>query len=163
MTCRMMGCMPVLVMFIGFDGELVDYPFTITVEHVPLNLVPVFIDDVFQDVYLSKAVDDKDILDTNNVNENLDISIANITSVAENKKYEFTPKGEAGKSFSIEGIPSWAVFDPEIGLVSGTPSYTDEGDYSFTITGYGFNGEEPESVTVDLTVEHTNAPPTIKP
>ncbi|WP_019026047.1 putative Ig domain-containing protein [Colwellia piezophila] len=146
----------------GFDGELVDYPFTITVEHVPLNLVPVFVNDVFQDAYLSTETNEQDDPNTHNVNENLDISIANITTVAEDKKYEFTPKGEAGKSFSIEGIPSWAVFDPDIGLVSGTPSYTDEGNYSFTITGYGFNGEAPESVTVDLTVEHTNAPPTIE-
>ncbi len=146
----------------GFDGEMVDYPFTITVEHVPLNLVPVFIDDVFQDEYLSTATNEQDDDSTNNVNENLDISIANITTVAEDEKYSFTPVNKAAKSFSIENIPSWAVFEPETGEVSGTPSYTDEGEYSFTITGYGFNDEEPESISVDLTVEHANAPPTIE-
>ncbi|WOH38127.1 hypothetical protein RI844_02515 [Thalassotalea fonticola] len=118
----------------GFDGELIEYPFSIIVEQVNLELR----DEAEQ--YLPVAENGPHF---------------------ENVLFEYAPDVTAAKYFTISGKPGWAVFSPVLGDVTGKPDYTDSGEYSFTITAFGFDNEEPQVTTVNLTVTHTNAPPTI--
>lgn len=56
------------------------------------------------------------------------------TSINEMQTYSFqtTVKNQASSnlSFSAENIPSWASINANTGLLSGTPSFDDSGDYS---------------------------------
>jgi hypothetical protein len=56
------------------------------------------------------------------------------TAVTVGATYAFTPVASDpdgdGLSFSIAGLPGWAVFDPGTGSLSGTPAATDVGTYS---------------------------------
>lgn len=113
----------------GFDGELVDYPFSIVVEQVDLVL-----DDLPEQEPLTHD---------------------------ENQAFSFIPAATAAHHFTIENKPEWAVFDDNFGDVKGKPSFTDEGEYSFTVTAYGYDNEKPLSTTLNVTVEHVNAPPAI--
>ena len=80
----------------------------------------------------------------------------------ENEAFSFIPAATAAHHFTIANKPEWAVFDDNFGDVTGKPSFTDEGEYSFTITAYGYDDEKPLSTTLSVTVEHVNAPPTIE-
>ncbi|MGJ8680982.1 putative Ig domain-containing protein [Paraglaciecola sp.] len=146
----------------GYDGEAFVYPFTIAVNQVDLDVTPPFVDGEIQDAYLSKLPNHEDDEDTNNVNENIVLSIEKIILGEEDENYSFQTVYKAAKAFSITGQPGWATFDLNKGSLSGTPDWEDEGDYSFTITAYGYDDEEPQSFTVNLTIEHGDAPPFIQ-
>ncbi|MFQ3313809.1 MAG: hypothetical protein ACI8SC_003030, partial [Colwellia sp.] len=80
----------------------------------------------------------------------------------ENQSFIFTPAAIAAHHFTIKNKPDWAIFDDILGVVTGKPSFSDQGEYNFMVTAYGFDNEIPLSTTLHITVEQMNAPPTIE-
>jgi len=54
-------------------------------------------------------------------------------SVMSESSYSYVPtvnnSNNSPVTFTVDGLPSWADFDPEIGMISGTPSKVDVGYY----------------------------------
>jgi nitrite reductase/ring-hydroxylating ferredoxin subunit len=87
------------------------------------------------------------------------------TKVMSDTSYDFQPEASDPDgqplSFNIAGKPSWAAFDASTGRLSGTPSRTDKGTYG-GITVSVTDGLETSSLpTFSVTVEATNAAPSI--
>ncbi|MBA1330769.1 hypothetical protein QQ73_06235, partial [Candidatus Endoriftia persephone str. Guaymas] len=61
------------------------------------------------------------------------ISGTPVSSVAVNSTFNFTPTASDADgdqlSFNVTNLPSWAVFAPENGTITGTPSSNDLGLY----------------------------------
>ncbi len=87
------------------------------------------------------------------------------SKVLSDTSYDFQPEASDPDgqplSFGIVGKPAWAAFDPSSGRLSGTPSRTDKGTYS-GITVSVTDGLETSALPeFSVTVEATNAAPTI--
>jgi hypothetical protein len=67
-------------------------------------------------------------------NQDVTISGAPATSVSAGNAYSFTPSttdpSGSALTFSIQNMPSWASFDSQSGMLSGTPSAGDVGSYA---------------------------------
>jgi len=94
------------------------------------------------------------------------------TSVMVTNSYAFTPTANDPDGdvlvFSIEGLPSWASFDPDTGRLTGTPMGGDEATYrNITISvsdGANSNSLAPFGIEVlpfGSTEPPSNSPPTI--
>jgi putative Ig domain-containing protein len=84
------------------------------------------------------------------------------TSVTAGQSYLFQPKVSQGGgvvTFSIKGQPTWATFDADTGVLTGTPATANEGTTgSITITGS--NGSSSSSIgPFTIAVNAPSAPP----
>lgn len=72
-------------------------------------------------------------IEVNAVNDSPEISGSPATQVLQGEGYQFVPVSldidNDTLAFSISGLPVWATFTPETGMVSGSPEYQDVGDY----------------------------------
>ncbi|OHU92126.1 Ig-like domain-containing protein [Pseudoalteromonas amylolytica] len=99
----------------------------------------------------------------NAVNDAPEISGTPATSVNQDEAYSFTPQATDVDSqtltFSIENVPSWAIFDTATGALTGTPDINDVGVYSGIIISVS-DGELQASLDAfDITVVAINAAP----
>lgn len=67
-----------------------------------------------------------------------------------NERYDFLPSVSGGDpgtlTFSIQNLPRWAEFDPNTGLLSGSPTFVDSGSYdgiAITVTDGNTNSSLP--------------------
>jgi Fibronectin type III domain/Putative Ig domain len=85
------------------------------------------------------------------------------TSITAGKSYIFQPtvaQGGGVVTFQIQGKPTWAAFDVDTGVLTGTPATTNEGrTASITITGT--NGSSSSSIGPFTIL--VNAPPPAAP
>ena len=102
------------------------------------------------------------------VNTNQPPTITGIpaTTVNEGSLYHFAPTatdGDSGDSltFSISNTPSWAEFDNQTGILSGTPGLSDVGDYGNIIIRVSDGTATAELAAFMISVLTTNQPPTI--
>jgi hypothetical protein len=83
------------------------------------------------------------------------------TSVTAGQNYLFQPKVSQGGgvvTFSIKGLPTWATFDVDTGVLTGTPATANEGTTgSITITGT--NGSSNSSIGPFAITVNAAAPP----
>jgi hypothetical protein len=82
------------------------------------------------------------------------------SSVTVGAEYSFQPtvlQGSGPISFTIEGKPAWASFNPATGTLSGTPSANDVGPTPGTITITASNGTSAASIG-PFTIEVNPAP-----
>ncbi|KAF7771211.1 hypothetical protein PCIT_a4271 [Pseudoalteromonas citrea] len=103
-------------------------------------------------------------LTVNNVNDAPIISGSPALSVLQDEPYSFTPQASdedsTSLSFTIVGQPQWSTFNNTTGILSGTPSREDVGEYS-GITISVSDGQLTASLqSFDLTVGAVNAAPT---
>jgi len=72
-------------------------------------------------------------ININNINEGPSISGTPLTTIAEDTTYSFTPSASDPESdpltFSVSGLPTWALFDTNDGTISGVPDNDDVGLY----------------------------------
>ena len=100
-----------------------------------------------------------------NINRAPSISGSPSTSGSENSSYSFTPNASDpdndSLSFSITNKPSWATFTSSTGKLSGTPSYSQAGNYS-NISIKVSDGAATTSLTsFTITIANINRSPTI--
>ncbi|WP_323814972.1 putative Ig domain-containing protein [Cellvibrio sp. NN19] len=101
-----------------------------------------------------------------NVNDAPTIGGLPATSVAQDTPYSFTPSADdidVGDvlTFSITNKPSWAVFDPATGALTGTPTNADVGTTTgivITVSDGSLSASRP---AFDLTVTNVNDAPVI--
>ena len=86
-------------------------------------------------------------------------------SVNSGESYSFKPSASDpdGQTlqFQVQGLPSWARFDPSAGTLSGTPSWSDAGKYSSIVIS-AFDGVASTSLApFSIEVVAPNTPPNI--
>ncbi|RXE85870.1 Ig-like domain-containing protein [Pseudoalteromonas sp. A757] len=99
-----------------------------------------------------------------NVNRTPSISGTPATSVNENSGYSFTPTTSDPDgdtlTFSITNKPSWATFSTSTGALSGTPSFTDAGDYNGIVITAS-DGSATQTLSFNISVVNVNRAPSI--
>ncbi|MEQ2354384.1 Ig-like domain-containing protein [Pseudoalteromonas piscicida] len=99
-----------------------------------------------------------------NVNRTPSISGTPATSVDENSSYSFTPTASDPDgdtlTFSITNKPSWATFSTSTGALSGTPSFTDAGDYNGIVVTVS-DGSATQTLSLNISVVNVNRAPSI--
>ncbi len=87
------------------------------------------------------------------------------TSINEMQAYSFqvTVKDQASSnlSYSAENIPSWATINTDTGLLSGTPSFDDSGDYSNIIIAVSDGTNSASLTPFSIEVVNVNRKPDI--
>lgn len=93
------------------------------------------------------------------------ISGTPVSSVVEQSHYSFTPTATDSDgdslSFSITNGPSWAVFDPATGNLSGTPGYNDAGTYGNIVISVSDGSVSASLTPFAITVADLNRSPVI--
>jgi hypothetical protein len=101
----------------------------------------------------------------NDTNRTPSISGTPVSTVQETDSYRFTPSAidpDGDRlTFSISGLPAWAIFDPANGTLAGTPDYQDAGSYA-GITIRVSDGQSSASLPpFTIVVENLNRLPTM--
>ncbi len=96
-------------------------------------------------------------LTIHNVNDVPIIESTPVDSGAENQTYQYQfivtdPDLQDQLTLTAVGIPGWLSFDPDSGLLSGMPSYTDAGVYPITLSAS--DGFETAEQTFTLTIDN---------
>ena len=103
-----------------------------------------------------------------NTNDTPTITSAPITLATEDTLYSYTIAAtdvDTGDAVTLTettpaGIPSWWSFDPDTGVLSGTPTNSHVGDHNVVITATDKEGET-ATQSFTITVANTNDTPTI--
>ncbi len=104
-------------------------------------------------------------IDVSNTNRAPSINGLPSLSLSENMPYSFIPVAtdvdEDSLTFSIANRPSWADFDAATGALTGTPSFTDSGEYSAIVISASDGVSSVNLPSFNIEVSNTNRAPSI--
>ena len=121
------------------------------------------------EISVSDGTDSKSVgafsITVNNTNDAPVISGLPTTHIDETSPYSFQPSASDPDSdplvFSISGMPAWASFDTNTGLLSGTPGATDANTYSNIQISVSDSTVSSSLPAFSIVVNATNTSPTI--
>ena len=105
-------------------------------------------------------------LEVINVNDDPTIRGTPLTNVNQDERYSFQPSANDidvndTLEFNITAKPDWATFDPETGLLEGTPTNDDVGNYTGIIIGVSDGTVQVDLPEFEIIVDNVNDRPEI--
>jgi gliding motility-associated-like protein len=124
---------PVLPAWLSFNSQTGELSGTPTNDAVGTHTVTLRVSDG------KENVDQTFTIEVNNVNDAPVVTTPPVAEAKENSKYSYTIlAADADESsvltYSASALPSWLIFNPETGVLEGTPSNADAGTYEITVS-----------------------------
>jgi gliding motility-associated-like protein len=123
---------PLLPSWLTFNSETGELSGTPANEAVGTHTVTLRVSDG------NENIDQTFTIEVNNINDAPVVTSPEVAEAKENSKYSYTIQAadadaSSPLTYSTSALPSWLTFNPETGVLEGTPTNADAGTYEVTV------------------------------